>query len=90
MGHGTAKGGARRNAKGTALLAGKSNECTERAANSVEDLGDEDASVSPIGGVWMIAAVESREGHDEGLQMVSGGVWRCRIVPGLAMMETDS
>ena len=61
--------------KGSCFACGKighrANECTERAANSVEDLGDEDASVSPIGGVWMIAAVESREGHDEGFQMVS-------------------
>ena len=61
--------------KGSCFACGKTghraNECTERAANSVEDAGDEDASVSPIGGVWMIAAVESREHHDEGFQMVS-------------------
>ena len=54
--------------KGSCFACGKignrANECTERAANSVEDLGDEDASVS-------LAAIESREGHDEGYQMVS-------------------
>ena len=68
--------------KGCCLACGKighrANECTERAVNSVEDVGDEGHSVSPIGGVWIIASVESREGHDEGFQMVSKRTSRSR------------
>ena len=58
-GKGKGKGGGKAGVKGagkgvgSCFACGKSghraNECTERAANSVEDAGDEDASVSPIG-----------------------------------------
>ena len=56
--------------RGSSFLCGKTghsaNECTERVANSVDEVGEDDAAVSSIGGVWVIAAVDSKEDREEG------------------------
>ena len=53
------------------VLSGKQdtrvNECTERVANSVQEMGENDAAVSSISEVWMIVAVHSKEDREEGV-----------------------
>ena len=44
----------------------RANERTERVANSVDEVGEDDAAVCSIDGVWMIAAVDSKEDREEG------------------------
>ena len=43
----------------------RANECTERVANSLDEVGEDDAGVSSISGVWMAVVVDSKEDRGE-------------------------
>ena len=58
--------------KGSCYTCGKqghrSSECRSRNANAVEEYPEEQEEIAPVGGLWMIAAVDAREGFERVLR----------------------